>query len=90
MSDSEVLGIILSRLNHQDKTLDEIKGNQSELRGKLDTHMQLEAEVKPSIDELVAVLHGSKLIGRLVIWMCSLAVAVWAAVAWARDHIKLN
>ncbi len=90
MSDSEVLGIILSRLNHQDKTLDEIKGNQSELRGKLDTHMQLEAEVKPSIDELVAVLHGSKLIGRLVIWMCSLAGAVWAAVAWARDHIKLN
>jgi len=90
VSDSEVLGIILSRLNHQDKTLDEIKGNQSELRGKLDTHMQLEAEVKPSIDELVAVLHGSKLIGRLVIWMCSLAVAVWAAVAWARDHIKLN
>ena len=90
MSDNEVLGIILSRLNHQDKTLDEIKGNQSELRGKLDTHMQLEAEVKPSIDELVAVLHGSKLIGRLVIWMCSLAGAVWAAIAWARDHIKLN
>ena len=87
MSDNEVLGIILSRLNHQDKTLDEIKGTQSELRGKLDTHMQLEAEVKPSIDELVAVLHGSKLIGRLVIWMCSLAGAVWAAVAWARDHI---
>lgn len=90
MSDNEVLGIILSRLNHQDKTLDEIKGNQSELRGKLDTHMQLEAEVKPSIDELIAVLHGSKLIGRLVIWMCSLAGAVWAAIAWARDHIKLN
>ena len=90
MSDNEVLGIILSRLNHQDKTLDEIKGNQSELRGKLDTHMQLEAEVKPSIDELIAVLHGSKLIGRFVIWMCSLAGAVWAAIAWARDHIKLN
>ena len=90
MSDNEVLGIILSRLNHQDKTLDEIKGNQSELRGKLDTHMQLEAEVKPSIDELIAVLHGSKLIGRLVIWMCSLAGAVWAAVAWARNHIDVK
>lgn len=90
MSDNEVLTIILSRLNHQDKTLDEIKGNQAELRGKLDTHMQLEAEVKPSIDELIAVLQGSKLIGRLVIWMCSLAGAVWAAVAWARDHIKVS
>lgn len=90
MSDNEVLGIILSRLNHQDKTLDEIKGNQAELRGKLDTHMQLEAEVKPSIDELIAVLNGSKLIGRLVIWTCSLAGAVWAAVAWARDHIRVS
>ena len=90
MSDNEVLGIILSRLNHQDKTLNEIKGNQAELRGKLDTHMQLEAEVKPSIDELIAVLHGSKLIGRLVIWMCSLAGAVWAAVAWARNHIDVK
>ena len=90
MSDNEVLAIILSRLNHQDKTLDEIKGNQAEMRGKLDTHMQMEAEVKPSIDELIAVLNGSKLIGRLVIWACSLAGAVWAAVAWARDHIKLN
>ena len=90
MSDNEVLGIILNRLNHQDKTLDEIKRSQAELRGKLDTHTQLEAEVKPSIDELIAVLHGSKLIGRLVIWMCSLAGAVWAAVAWARDHINLS
>lgn len=90
MSDNEVLGIILSRLNDQDKTLDEIKGNQAEMRGKLDTHMQMEAEVKPSIDELIAVLNGSKLIGRLVIWTCSLAGAVWAAVAWARDHIDVK
>jgi hypothetical protein len=90
VSDSDVLGVILSRLNHQDKTLDEIKGNQAELRGKLDTHMQLEAEVKPSIDELIAVLNGSKLIGRLVIWMCSIAGAVWAVVAWARNHIDVK
>ncbi len=90
MSDNEVLAIILSRLNDQDKTLDEIKGNQAEMRGKLDTHMQMEAEVKPSIDELIAVLNGSKLIGRLVIWTCSLAGAVWAAVAWARDHIRVG
>lgn len=90
MSDNEVLGIILAQLKNQDTTLNEIRGNQAELRGKLDTHMQLEAEVKPSIDELIAVLHGSKLIGRLVIWMCSLAGAVWAVVAWARNHIDVK
>ena len=90
MSDSDVLGMILERIKAQDKALDDIKANQAEMRGKLDTHMQLEAEVKPSIDELIAVLNGSKLIGRLVIWTCSLAGAVWAAIAWARDHVKVS
>lgn len=90
MGDNEVLGIILSRLNHQDKTLDEIKRNQSELREKLDTHIQLEEGVKPSIDELIAVLQGSKMIGRLVIWACSFVGAVWAAIAWARNHIDVK
>ncbi len=67
MSDNELMNIILQRLNRQDHSLDEIKANQSEMKSKLDTHMMMEAEVKPSIDELIAVLNGSKLIGRLVI-----------------------
>ena len=90
MSDNDAFSILLNRMNHQDRMLEEIRIHQSELKEKLDTHIQLEEGVKPSIDELIAVLQGSKMIGRLVIWMCSLAGAVWAAVAWARDHIKLN
>ena len=89
MSDNELMNIILQRLNRQDHSLDEIKANQSEMKSKLDTHMMMEAEVKPSIDELIAVLNGSKLIGRLVIWACSFIGMVWAALAWARDHVKL-
>ena len=89
MSDNELMNIILQRLNQQDHSLDEIKANQSEMKSKLDTHMMMEAEVKPSIDELIAVLNGSKLIGRLVIWACSLIGMIWAALAWARDHVKL-
>ena len=89
MSDNELMNIILQRLNRQDHSLDEIKANQSEMKSKLDTHMMMEAEVKPSIDELIAVLNGSKLIGRLVIWACSLIGMVWAVIAWARDHVKL-
>jgi hypothetical protein len=89
MSDNELMNIILQRLNRQDHSLDEIKANQSEMKSKLDTHMMMEAEVKPSIDELIAVLNGSKLIGRLVIWACSLIGMIWAALAWARDHVKL-
>ena len=89
MGDSDLTNIIIQRLNKQDLTLDEIKAYQSELKEKLDTHMMMEAEVKPSIDELIAVLNGSKIIGRLVIWACSFIGMVWAALAWARDHVKL-
>jgi len=89
MSDNELVGIILQRLNKQDDALECIKGSQFSLREKLDTHILMEAEVKPSIDELIAVLNGSKIIGRLVIWLCSLIGMIWAALAWAKDHIKL-
>ena len=88
MSDHEVLNIILNRLNHQDRTLDEIKNNQSVMWQKLDTHMQMEAEVKPSIDELISVLKGSKFIGRIVFWLCSLAGAAWGFIVWSKDHVR--
>ena len=89
MSDNELMNIILQRLNRQDHSLDEIKANQSEMKSKLDTHMMMESEVKPSIDELIAVLNGSKIIGRLVIWLCSMIGVIWAAVVWARNHVTL-
>jgi len=88
MSD-ELMNIIIQRLNHQDKTLDEIRRSQGALTGRLDTHMALEAQVKPSIDELISVLNGSKILGRVVIWGCSLIGAAWAFVVWARGHINL-
>ena len=89
MSDHETLSIILNRMNHQDRTLDEIKSAQSVMWQKLDTHMQLEAEVKPSIDELIAVLKGSKFLGRIIFWLCSIAGSAWAFYLWSKDHIKL-
>ena len=90
MGDNDSFSILLNRMNHQDRMLEDIRVHQAALKGKLDTHIQLEEGVKPSIDELISVLHGSKLIGRLVIWLCSLAGAAWAAIAWARNHIDVK
>ena len=90
MGDNDSFNILLDRMNNQDRVLEEIRKHQSDLKGKLDTHIQLEEGIKPSIAELIAVLHGSKMIGRLVIWSCSLVGAVWAAVAWARNHIDVK
>jgi hypothetical protein len=90
MSDHEILNIILNRMNHQDRTLDEIKNQQSDMKQKLDTHMQMEADIRPSIDELIGVLKGSKFIGRIVFWLCSIAGAAWGFIVWSRDHIKIS
>ena len=89
MSDNEILSIILNRLNHQDRTLDEIRNHQADLNQKIETHIQMEAEIRPSIDELIGVLKGSKLIGRLTVWLCSLLGSAWAFWVWSKDHIKL-
>ena len=89
MSEQESMNVILSRMNHQDKTLDEIKRGQAEMKGRMEVHLAMEAEVKPSIDELISVLHGSKMLGRFVLYVCSLLGAGWALVTWAKDHVKL-
>ena len=88
MSDNELVTMLLQRLKEQDDTLKEIKDNQSDMKGKLDSHMMMEAQVKPSIDELIAVLNGSKLIGRVVVWGCSFVGSAWVAFVWLRDHVK--
>ena len=89
MSDSETLSIILNRMNHQDRTLDEIKNQQAELRNQMGTHMRMEEEVRPAIHELIAILNGSKVLSRVILWLASLAGAVWAFVMWAKDHVKM-
>lgn len=88
MSDNETLSIILNRMNHQDRTLDEIKAFQSEMRTTMDTHMKMEEEVRPAIQELIAILNGSKVLFRLLLGLASVVGAAWAFVVWAKDHVK--
>ena len=90
MSDHDTLNIILNRMNHQDRTLDEIKSAQAQLNNKVETHIQLEAEVKPSIDELIGILRGSKFIGRFVFWLCSALGSAWLFLQWAKDHLHVT
>ena len=88
MSDNETLSIILNRMNHQDRTLDEIKVAQAEMRTTMDTHMKMEEEVRPAIQELIAILNGSKVLFRLLLGLASVVGAAWAFVVWAKDHVK--
>ena len=50
------------------------------------SHIATEREIKPAIDELVALWKGSKLIIPL---LASAGAMLWAVIAWAKDHVKI-
>lgn len=83
--------IILWRLNHQDKTLDAMKSDLSSLKSDLSSmntelsdHIAREDTIKESIDEMVSMWKGSKVIGKIMTWLVGIVAAVGAAWAAAK------
>ena len=74
MTDHDLINNINRRMDLQDDLLREI-------RDKVISHENM----KPALDELVALWKGSKI---LIPMMASAAAMVWAVFAWAKDHIK--
>lgn len=58
----------------------------TEIRDMVVSHIATEREIKPAIDELVALWKGSKLIIPL---LASAGAMLWAVIAWAKDHVKI-
>lgn len=73
--------IILWRLNHQDKTLEGINSKLGNLDKTLADHISREGTIQESIDEMVAMWKGSKVVGKLLTWGIGIAAAIGAA--WA-------
>lgn len=78
MTDHDLIANIHRRMDTQDTML-------LEIRDKLNAHLASESEVKPALDELIALWKGSKI---LIPMLASAAAMVWAVVTWAKDHIK--
>ena len=57
-----------------------------EIRDMVISHIATEREIKPAVDELVAMWKGSKLIIPI---LASAGAMLWAVLAWAKDHVKL-
>lgn len=72
---------ITRRLDEQDKVLKEI-------RDTLVTHLAVDKEMKPSLDELVSLWKGSKVISAILAALFAFGAGVWALFSWAKDHIK--
>ena len=79
MTDHELIANLHRRMDAQDKLL-------MEIRDKMTAHLAAEEQVKPALDELVALWKGSKI---LIPILASCAAALWAVMAWAKDHIKV-
>jgi hypothetical protein len=79
MTDHEVIQNLHRRMDTQDALLKEI-------RDMVISHIATEKEIKPAVDELVAMWRGSKLIIPI---LASAGAMIWAVVAWAKDHVRL-
>jgi len=79
--EKDPLLIILWRLNHQDRTLDAIKSDLSSMNNELTEHISRENVIQESIDEMVSLWKGSKVVGRIMTWIVGIIAAVGAA--WA-------
>ena len=85
MTDHEAIQNIHRRMDTQDRLLLEIRDQGVQNATRLEEHIKTEKEVKPAIDELVALWKGSKI---LIPILASAAAMVWAVFAWAKDHVK--
>lgn len=72
---------ITKRLDKQDVILEEI-------RTTLISHLAVDKEMKPSLDELVSLWKGSKVISAVIAALCAFGAGIWALFTWAKDHIK--
>lgn len=82
--EKDPLLIILWRLNHQDRTLDMIKSDLASMNKELSDHVAREDTIKESIDEMVSMWKGSKLVGKIMTWAVGIIAAIGAAWAAAK------
>lgn len=82
-AETDTLLIILWRLNHQDRTLEAIKAYLHTVGTTLNDHIAHDDTIKESIDEMVSMWKGSKLVGKIITWLVGVIAAIgatWATV----------
>lgn len=85
--EKDPLLIILWRLNHQDRTLESIKSDLSSMKAEVSDHISREDTIKESIDEMVSMWKGSKVVGKIMTWLVGVIAAIGAAWAAAKKSL---
>jgi len=71
-----------NRMDTQDELLREV-------RDLLVGHLAADQQVKPAIEELIAMWKGSKMAFRIISVLAAAGAALWSLLVWAKDHVKL-
>lgn len=75
------IGQLLIRMDKQDVVLQDIQE-------KLLTHLVVDKEMKPALDELVSLWRGSKILSAIILSFATIGGMLWGLFVWAKDHIK--
>ena len=79
MTDHELIANLHRRMDTQDKML-------LEIRDQMNRHLAESEASKQSLDELVTIWKGSKLLIPLMAGICA---AAWSFIVWAKQHVTL-
>lgn len=79
MTDHELIANIHRRLDKQDEML-------LEIRDRINSHIVEGDVLRPTLDEIVSLWKGSKI---LIPILTTIAALGWALIAWADKHVKL-
>jgi hypothetical protein len=70
-----------ARMDKQDEML-------ARINEKLTSHLAVQAEIKPSVDELVRMLNGLKFLRTVVLIIIPLSAGIWKCIEWFREHFR--
>lgn len=81
MTDREFYENIHRRMDKQDDLL-------LEMRDALNKHVATEEQLRPHLEELVALWRGSRAIAAIMTAITVLVGGLWALVGWAKTYVK--
>ncbi len=81
MTDHEIIQNLHRRLDKQDEML-------LEIRDTITVHVAESEQIRPHLEEVVALWRGSRLLVGIIGGVAVAMGAVWSLITWAQAHLK--
>lgn len=81
MTDHEIIQNLHRRMDKQDEML-------LEIRDTITAHVAEAEQIRPHLEEVVALWRGSRLLVGIIGGVAVAMGAVWSLITWAQAHLK--